>query len=67
MPPAGEFLRVERRPGGHALVVLCREPVNTMHLAFWRQLTATLEELEADPQARLVCASLPPHRLPQPQ
>lgn len=48
----GQFLRIERRPGGYALVVLCREPVNTMNLAYWRQLTETLDELEGDPEVR---------------
>lgn len=49
MAAAEGWVRVERR-GAYALVVLQREPVNTMNLAFWQQLTATLDELEADPQ-----------------
>lgn len=53
MPPSEQFLRVERRPAeGYALIVLCREPVNTMNLAFWQQLASTLDELEADPSVR---------------
>jgi 3,2-trans-enoyl-CoA isomerase len=54
MAENGGFLRIERRPGGYALVVLCREPVNTMNLAAWCQLTQTLDELEADPQVGVV-------------
>ncbi|EFN55461.1 hypothetical protein CHLNCDRAFT_133803 [Chlorella variabilis] len=56
----GQFLRIERRPGGYALVVLCREPVNTMNLAYWRQLTETLDELEGDPEVRgiIFCSGL---------
>ena len=59
-PPEQPFLRVEKRPGGYALVVLCREPVNTMNLAFWQQLTATLDELEGDPSVRgaIFCSGL---------
>lgn len=34
-------------------MVLCREPVNTMSLSFWHQLSAALDELEADPEASL--------------
>lgn len=52
------FLRIERRPGGFAHVVLCREPVNTMSLGFWHQLSAALDELEADPEARPCLCSL---------
>lgn len=53
------FLRVERKEG-YAVVVLCREPVNTMNLAFWQQLTATLGQLEADPAVRgiIFCSGL---------
>ncbi|KAI3425765.1 hypothetical protein D9Q98_007740 [Chlorella vulgaris] len=62
MPPpdADAFLRVERRKGAYALVVLCREPVNTMNLSFWQQLTAVLDELEADPAMRgiIFCSGL---------
>ena len=58
-PSESAYLRVERREG-YAAVVLCREPVNTMNLAFWQQLTATLDELEADPAVRgaLFCSGL---------
>lgn len=57
--PESAYLRVERRDG-FAAVVLCREPVNTMNLAFWKQLTATLDELEADLSVRgaLFCSGL---------
>ena len=49
---AADWVRVERRPGGYALVVLCRKPVNTMNLAFWKRLTEVLDELESDPEVR---------------
>lgn len=41
-------------------MVLCREPVNTMNLAFWRQLAAVLDELEGDPAVRgaIFCSGL---------
>lgn len=50
---AESYMRVERHAAeGYALVVLAREPVNTMNLAFWQQLAATLTELEGDPAIR---------------
>lgn len=54
------FLRIERRQGGFAHVVLCREPVNTMSLGFWHQLSAALDKLEADPEVRgvIFCSGL---------
>ena len=43
-----QHVEVEVRPGGFALVLLKREPVNLMDLTMWQQLMAALEELEAD-------------------
>ena len=48
-----QYVRTELRPGAFAVVWLEREPVNLMDLTMWQQLTAALEELEADE----VCAS----------
>eukprot|EP00887_Chlorella_sp_A99_P007966 scaffold12.g7966.t1 len=45
------YLQIERG-AEFAVVRFCREPVNTMNLAFWQQLLQTLEELEADPEMR---------------
>lgn len=55
----GQFLRIERKES-YALVVLCREPVNTMSLSFWQQLTAMLDQLESDPSVRgiIFCSGL---------
>ena len=50
-PASPQFLRVERKPGGYALVLLCHEPVNTMGLAMWRELGATLAQLEGEQPA----------------
>ena len=50
-PAPLQFLRVERKPGGYALVLLCHEPVNTMGLAVWRELAATLAQLEGEQPA----------------
>ncbi|PSC74629.1 enoyl hydratase isomerase [Micractinium conductrix] len=58
---AESYMRVERHAAeGYALVVLAREPVNTMNLAFWQQLAATLTELEGDPAIRgaIFCSGL---------
>lgn len=45
-----QYLRVDRKPGGYAVVTLCREPVNTLNLDAWRALDSVLHELEGDPQ-----------------
>ena len=45
-------ISIERHPGGIAVVTMAREPVNSMNLDVWRQLSAALEELEADPAIR---------------
>ena len=51
-------VRTERRDGGFAIVWLQREPVNTMDLAFWKELAAALAAAEADPSVRgLIFAS----------
>lgn len=44
-------IQVTRR-GSYAIVSLAKEPVNTMDLAFWEALTATLDSLEADSSCR---------------
>ena len=51
-------VRTERRDGGFAVVWLQREPVNTMDLTFWKELSAALAAAEADPSVRgLIFAS----------
>jgi 3,2-trans-enoyl-CoA isomerase len=40
------------RNGPFAVVSLAKPPVNTMDLAMWEALTATLDALEADPSCR---------------
>lgn len=58
-------LRITRNAGGWALLEIARAPVNSMDLQLWRQLTAALDELEADPQvgalgrAEAAAASVP--------
>jgi len=59
-PPPGrerKFTRVSVTPDGVALVSLCREPVNTMDTAFWAELLALLDELEASFQERTAAAA----------
>lgn len=51
-------VRTERRDSGYAIIWLQREPVNTMDLAFWRELAQALADAEADPAVRgLIFAS----------
>lgn len=45
------YLRVDYR-GSYAIVTLAREPVNTMNLSMWEQLSQTLDKLEADAKIR---------------
>ncbi|KAK9843818.1 hypothetical protein WJX81_007504 [Elliptochloris bilobata] len=51
-------VRTERCDGGYTIVWLQREPVNTMDLPFWRELSAALAAAEANPAVRgLIFAS----------
>ena len=43
-----QYVHIDVWPGGFALVLLRREPVNLMDLAMWQQLLAALDQLEAD-------------------
>jgi len=45
------YLGVEHK-GRYAIVTLQREPVNTMNLSMWEQLTQVLDALEANPRIR---------------
>lgn len=46
------FLSIDKKDGGYAIVSLNREPVNSMNLDLWRQLSTTLDALEADRSVR---------------
>lgn len=55
---AAVIVQVERRPGGYAILTLCKEPVNSLDLEAWKQLEAALDDLEADPSVSgLIIAS----------
>ena len=43
-----QYVHIDVWPGGFALVLLRREPVNLMDLAMWQQLLSALDQLEAD-------------------
>ena len=43
-----QYVHVNVQPGGFAVVLLEREPVNLMDLLMWQQLMAALDQLEAD-------------------
>ena len=45
------YLRIDYRDS-YAIVTLNREPVNTMNLSMWEQLSQTLDKLEADSKMR---------------
>jgi Delta3-Delta2-enoyl-CoA isomerase len=53
-------LKIEKMPGGVALVSLCREPVNTLDLTMWRELKDSLTQLEKDSSIRgvIYCSGL---------
>ena len=46
------FVTTQSHPGGYAVVTIAREPVNSMNLDLWRQLTDALVKLEDDPAVR---------------
>jgi 3,2-trans-enoyl-CoA isomerase len=45
------FLNIEQK-GNYAIVTLMREPVNTMNMSMWEQLSETLDMLEANLKIR---------------
>lgn len=46
------FIKISEQEGGYAFVDLQRNPVNSMNLDFWEQLTAVLDSLEKNPRIR---------------
>lgn len=49
-----QWVEISIKPGGVVIVSLKREPVNTMNLRVWQQLSDTLNQLEANPLIRAV-------------
>jgi len=49
---SSNWIRVERKPEGYAVLSMCREPVNTLNKALWQQLFDVVNELEADDNVR---------------
>lgn len=47
-----QFISVEIKEKGVAVVTMCREPVNSMNLEFWQQLLQALTDLEKNPKVR---------------
>ena len=43
-----QYVHIDVWPGGIAVLLLRREPVNLMDLTMWQQLPAALDQLEAD-------------------
>ena len=43
-----QYVHIDMWPGGIAVVLLRREPVNLMDLTMWQQLMSALDQLEAD-------------------
>jgi enoyl-CoA hydratase/carnithine racemase len=54
---------VTKAGGGVAVVMLAKEPVNSMNLDLWRQLQSALDACEADPEARFSLHILTCHAL----
>ncbi|KAI8906529.1 ClpP/crotonase [Powellomyces hirtus] len=48
----GNYINTTVKPGGYAELSIQREPVNSMNLEMWEQLTAALDKLEQDPKVR---------------
>ena len=47
-----QWVTIDKRPGGYALVTMAREPVNTLTLALWQQLAQAVRQCEKDPSIR---------------
>lgn len=45
-------VHVQKRDAGIAVVSLCKEPVNTLDMQMWKQLSGVLTELEEDASVR---------------
>lgn len=54
------FLSIDRRPEGYAILTLAGEPVNTLNLDAWHALSSALSGLEADPKVHgvIFCSGL---------
>jgi len=48
MSDSPKAVSTEIKSAGYAVVTVAREPVNSMNLELWRELAATLDELEAN-------------------
>jgi 3,2-trans-enoyl-CoA isomerase len=46
------FISLDRKPEGYVVLTIAREPVNSMNLDLWQQLSQALEQLEADSSVR---------------
>lgn len=49
---SGSWVQVEKKPGGYAIVSLCKEPANTLDFKLWQQLATAIQELEQDSSIR---------------
>ena len=49
---AGNWVQVNKRPGGYAIVSLCKEPANTLDYKLWHQLAEAVQQLEQDSSIR---------------
>ena len=49
---SGSWVQIDRKPGGYAIVSLCKEPANTLDFNLWRQLADAVQELEQDTSVR---------------
>ncbi len=46
------FISIEKKPDSYAILTIAREPVNSMNLDLWRQLSEALDQLEGDSSIR---------------
>ena len=46
------WVQVNKRPGGYAIVSLCKEPANTLDFKLWQQLADAVSQLEQDSSVR---------------
>ena len=54
---SNNWVQVDKRPQGYAIVSMCKEPANTLDLKLWQQLADTVQQLEQDKSVRGIIIS----------
>ena len=49
---SGSWVKIDKQPGGFAVVSLCKEPANTFDHSLWQQLSDAITQCEEDQEVR---------------